>query len=628
MPAAPGAATMAGMTAPHQVALQRLSDEFGQLSQQMARVAGQLSELQRSLPLPVPPPLAPPVPPAPLPPPPVLAPVPAPPPPVYVPPPAPPRPPLAARLGTADGQGWIGKLLAVAGVAVTLIGVVLLLVLAAQAGILRPEVRVGAGAVLAAALVASGVRLYRRPGGQVGAIALAATGIAAAYMDVVAVTTIYGWLPGAGGLVLAALIGGGGLTLARRWDSQQLGLLVLVPLTILAPIVADGITLLLIGFMIALSAAALPVQLGKDWVWMHAARTAAVTLPLLAALFIASVAGELGSGDDVWLLGGACAIAALLAVLGALLLLPHAGNPTATALLTVAGALPALAAAVAVPRTLGALLAGALAAGLLVLVVMPRRLPGVEGAVVAIWSALSAVAALIAVTVAFAGHVEGPVLLGLALIVGLAGRRSRVARWVAAGFAVPGAMLYVAFAPPETLLRATELNAAVAVSTLISSVLAVAVALVLAWTWTGSGRLDADEARFTWAAAAVIALYSVTMFTVTAGVLVADDGGFLAGHMVATICWIGAAAALFGLARRLSGGEARTAPLLGGLALTAAATAKLFLFDLGTLDGMFRVAAFIVVGLVLLAMGANYARSLATTDEKATNSGAIKERLN
>ncbi|KKW61947.1 hypothetical protein AAV95_24980, partial [Mycolicibacterium elephantis] len=41
-------------------------------------------------------------------------------------------------------EGWIGKVLAVAGVAVTLIGVVLLLVLAAQAGILRPEIRVAA----------------------------------------------------------------------------------------------------------------------------------------------------------------------------------------------------------------------------------------------------------------------------------------------------------------------------------------------------------------------------------------------------------------------------------------------------------------------------------------------------
>ena len=42
--------------------------------------------------------------------------------------------------------------------------------------------------------------------------------------------------------------------------------------------------------------------------------------------------------------------------------------------------------------------------------------------------------------------------------------------------------------------------------------------------------------------------------------------------------------------------------------------AKLFLFDLGTLDGIFRVIVFIVVGLVLLGMGAGYARLLAQQD--------------
>src|SRR5207344_3241567 len=119
------------------------------------------------------------------------------------PPPQAPRPPRDAS--------WIGKALAVAGVAVTLIGVVLLLVLAAQAGILRPEIRVGAGALLAGALVVVGTRLNARPGGRVGAIALAATGIAAAYIDVIAVTTIYGWVPAPIGLVIAAVIGGGGL---------------------------------------------------------------------------------------------------------------------------------------------------------------------------------------------------------------------------------------------------------------------------------------------------------------------------------------------------------------------------------------------------------------------------------
>ena len=194
-------------------------------------------------------------------------------------------------------QGWIGKLLAVAGVAVTLIGVVLLVVLAAQAGILRPEIRVAGGAALAVALVAVGAWLYRRPGGRVGAIALAATGIAAAYIDIIAVTTIYGWVSAPVGLVLAAVIGGGGLTLARRWDSQQLGVLVLVPLIVLAPVVTDGITLLLVGFMLALAAVSLPVQLGKDWIWLHCARIAASTFPLLIAL----LALYFNDRSDLWL---------------------------------------------------------------------------------------------------------------------------------------------------------------------------------------------------------------------------------------------------------------------------------------------------------------------------------------
>ena len=153
------------------------------------------------------------------------------------------------------------------------VGVALLLVLAAQAGILRPECpggrRCGAGR---ADWWASAWRLIDRPGGRVGAIALAATGIAAAYIDVIAVTTIYDWVPARG---RAGDRGGGrrrGLTLARRWDSEHLGLLVLVPLIGLAPVVAGGVTLLLVGFMLALAAASLPVQLGRDWIGMHAAR--------------------------------------------------------------------------------------------------------------------------------------------------------------------------------------------------------------------------------------------------------------------------------------------------------------------------------------------------------------------
>ncbi len=49
--------------------------------------------------------------------------------------------------------------------------------------------------------------------------------------------------------------------------------------------------------------------------------------------------------------------------------------------------------------------------------------------------------------------------------------------------------------------------------------------------------------------------------------------------------------------------------------------AKLFLFDLGTLDGIFRVVVFIVVGLVLLGMGAGYARLLERQDQQQDQAG-------
>ncbi|CAN5436015.1 DUF2339 domain-containing protein [soil metagenome] len=578
------------------------------MSRQMASVATQLAELERVLPtVPAQPSYPTPV---------FIPPQPAPPVPYpqYAPPPAPPGPSLAARFSAAAERGLIGKLLAVAGVAVTLVGVVLLVVLAAQAGILRPEIRVGAGALLAAGLVAIAGWLNRRAGGRIGAIALAATGIAAAYIDVIAVTTIYHWVAPAVSLIIASVIGGGGLVLARRWDSEQLGLLVLVPLIVLAPIVTDGITLTLVAFMLALSAVSLPVQLGKDWVWMHAARTAAVTLPLLLALLINRVV----TGDDPWLIGAACGIGAALAIVGALILIPWITKRVAMALVTVAGVLPALAAGVAAGRILAALLAAAVAVSLLA-VVVTDRFPGVNGPVRQIWSALSAVSALIAVTVAFDGLVAGPVLLGMALVVTVAGRQHHVARWAAIGFAIVGLAFFLSSAPPVYLIHPTELATPVAVSTLAASVLLTAVSVAIAWSWatteTAGERALEDRARWLLAAAIAVTAYCVTTFTVTAGVLAAGrGGGFLAGHMAATICWIAIAAALFGYALRIQCRTARTAPIAGGLALTAAATVKLFLFDLGTLDGLFRVLAFIVVGLALLAMGSGYARSLAQQD--------------
>jgi uncharacterized membrane protein len=593
------------MTAPQHAVVSRLSADFAAMSQYFARVSADLTELDRLLaesslapqrtayppqqPMQVPQPYIPPAA-------------------VYVPPPPPsqpkaPKPPRDAS--------WIGKVLAVAGVAVTLIGVVLLLVLAAQAGILRPEIRVAAGALLAGALVAVAARLNSRPGGRVGAIALAATGIAAAYMDVIAITTIYHWVTASVGLVIAALMGGGGLMLARRWDSQHLGLLVLVPLIVLAPIVSDGITMLLIAFMLAISAASLLVQLGRDWIWLHSARIAAPTFPLLIAL----IAARIGDGNEAWLAAG-CAISAALAIAGALMLLPSTRARVAMALLTIAGVFPVLCTSLALTPAVAALMATGLAAALLAIVLVGDRLPGVTRVVRQIWSAASAVSALIAVTVAFDGEVAAPVLLAMAVVVAVAGRRDNAARSAAIGFGLVGGMLFLGYAPPTSLFRATSLSTPDAVAILISSILLIAAVLAVVRSWIGRGALDSDALRVVTACLALVVVYAVTTFTVTAGVLAGgESGGFFAGHMAATICWIAMAAALFVYAARRPR-EDRSLPIAGGLALVAGSMAKLFLFDLGTLDGMFRVAVFIVVGLILLGMGAGYARLLAQQDQQ------------
>ncbi|MDR3663091.1 MAG: DUF2339 domain-containing protein [Mycobacterium sp.] len=603
------------MTEPPQALVAGLAADVAAITQYLARVSARLAELDRTL-------AQPPAAVAPYPAAAVSPSVPASQSAQYWPPPvpqqpfppnspaAPPQPPQPPRPERSDG--WIGKALAVAGVAVTLIGVVLLVVLAAQAGLLRPEFRVGAGAAMAAGLVVAASRLNTRPGGRVGAVALAATGIAAAYIDVVAVTTVYEWLSAPVGLVLAAVLGGGGLTLARRWDSQQLGLLVLVPLAVLAPVVADGVSLLLIGFMLALSAASLPVQLGKDWVWLYVARTAACTFPLLVALASATF----GAGHNPGL-AGACAAAAALAVAGALILLPGTTNRPLLALATAGGALPVLFVSAVVSPIIAASTIAAVAAVFLSIVLAGHRLPGVVGAVQRIWSAVSAVCALVAVTVAFDGRTAAAVLFAMAVVVSVAGRRDAMARCVAVGFGLVGGATYLSYAPPDLLFRAMAMTTGSALSTMISSVLAVACAVTVVWSWVGGGdgrRRNDDEVRVLWAGAVVVTGYAFTMLTVTAGVLIGGvGGGFFAGHMVATIGWIVVAAALFGYAARRPKAE-RSLPIGGGLALVATAMAKLFLFDLGTLNGIFRVAVFIVVGLVLLAMGAGYARLLARQD--------------
>lgn len=538
-------------------------------------------------------------------------------------PPMPARPrkrPLSEWIADASDRGVVGAVLAVAGVGVTLIGIVFLLVLAAQAGILRPEFRVAGGAVLAAGLVGAALWWYRTPAGRIGAIALAATGIAAGYLDVLAATRIYQWLPPVAGLLVAAVVAGGGLFLARRWDSEHLGLLVIIPLAVLAPALTDGVDITLIGFMLVLSAATLWLQIGRDWIWLFMVRCAAPTLPLA----LAAVGPTLGD-HHAWQFVLAAGLNGVLGVGSAVILLPRSQFQVETALISVVAVLPIALSGVVLDRLPAVLLTVAASGLLLVVVVTGKWFIGLTSAVRGVWLVASLALALIAVVTAFDASIAIPVVLGMALVAVAAaasgGDLSLVWRWCATILGAIGTVGMLSRVAPGDLTSARDVDATVGVTTLVGALLIVVVTVGLLRLWAAGApptragidrRADSDQAlvRMAWTLGGILIAYAITVFSVTgASMTFGGQSGFLTGHVVATICWMVLAAGAMIHARQMD--PATRMPLLtGALCVVAASMAKLFLFDLAALDGIFRVIVFIVTGLILLAMGAWYARTL------------------
>ncbi|MFF0634188.1 DUF2339 domain-containing protein [Nocardia sp. NPDC004151] len=516
-------------------------------------------------------------------------------------------------------EGVISRVLAVAGVAVTLIGVVMLLVLAAQAGFFGPVPRVVAGGLFSAALVGVGARVFAEPGGRVGGIALAATGIAGGYLDVVAMTTMYRWLDPIVGYVVAFGIAAGGMALAMRWNSQGLAVLVTAGAAVLAPFVSTEL-MLLVGFLIVLQIAALPVQLVRDWPWLHVIRT--IPAVLVTLLAVVGTALDAGAGPDRYQALAAAIVIAVTGLAGAVLAgRLRAGDVTAS-LSFGAATVPMLAAPVLFSgRTGPTVVAGAVAAVLLLVAAVPwvpklgaaARIPGHLAAVSALAGAVALLEACVGVTeVRTLPTALFVVAMGFLAVAGQ--QRSRFAAALGAAYGGLGALVFLFRADPATLAGQAEAEAHLGISTALSAVFLLAVLAVAAWTARRLGLLDREsDATVLSVFAGIGGLYAVTALTVSLGVATGSRDGFLAGHGIATVIWMAAATAalLFGL-RRLSrrSPQAKVA-LVAGLLLTGAALAKLFLFDLATLAGLLRAAAFLVVGVLLLMVGTRYARAFA-----------------
>lgn len=545
-------------------------------------------------------------------------------------------------------EGAVTRVLAIAGAVITMAGVAMFLVLAAQRGWFGPEARVAAGALLAVVLIGLGVRsgradlrerdaaegtpdtagatpaavegapaavggtpaAVRGAAASVGAasVALVATGVATAYLVVVAVTTGYGWVPTAPGLALAGVVALGGLHLARSWRSELLAVLVVLGAAVLAPVVAQGGGWVVTGYLAILCLA--------GW-WASGDRTTPVltlarVLPLTVALLVSSVAGG-GTVDDVGNLAIAGIALAATLLTSTLSVRRDPGDLAASiavALLAV-GLFAATTTFDNPARTLS--LATASAVLLLTATTLGRGPVGPVASHLVVTTGTSGT--VFAVLAVVAGAPTRFITTGLLLlaIVGLAVAgftRSRVNLVLAAGVTLLGVVGWLQY--PLTVAASVRTVRGDMAAALLDSIVLGGVIATGVWAMGQQRGLSRELRLAVRIIAWVLGLGASATALAAAGTLIGarlgdPSLGFTIGQAAATITWMLGAAWL--LLHGLERSPDADLTLRTGLLLAAVSVAKLFLYDLSSLSGIVRSVAFIAVGLLLLAMGSRYAKA-------------------
>src|SRR6478735_7142967 len=211
---------------------------------------------------------------------------------------------LLARFDLLGARG-----LAVAGGAVTALGITLLFVLAAERGWIGPEERVAAGALLSTLAFAAGVLLHRRYGQVAAGLAAVGAGIAGGYATLAAAAALYHLVPDAAALAIAAAIAGLAVAVSLAWGSELVATLGLVGAALApalealdsgigAPAVAFGVVVLVATAVVAVSRrwelllAVVLAVVGAQAAWLVAAEAPAAdaaTLAVVAALALVTL---------------------------------------------------------------------------------------------------------------------------------------------------------------------------------------------------------------------------------------------------------------------------------------------------------------------------------------------------
>lgn len=539
------------------------------------------------------------------------------------PPPAPPSLPIAARRKVppprpvrpaAPRREWsVAEVFAIVGSAITLIGVALVMMMP-QDGFLGPLPRTAIGLGLAAAAVVAAIWQHRADPKNLGAQALLATGIASTFLVLVALTAIFENPDGrpllavVPGLALAGLVSLAGVWMAGQWRSQWLAVLAVLGSLLLAPFLGDDLRVS-IAFMGVMTLATGFFQRGFGWTGLVLARTLPTGLYALAAL---ATAGE-GSGIDPAALAPSLVLGAALAVVGLVIAFLHQdGTPSErTAAAASLGLLAAPALLVGWQEGfIGALVVFLALGGLFTAVGFLRA--WFTGLVRSVAIPLGGVFLTSAGLVFLGEEWFGMLFLVLAVsyLVVAAQTGSRVVLGVGSLLAVLGVLSWLPTLGGLFNWRLAGQTGRLGLTDVATSVLVLVAALAAAWAY----RRYFPERRVgihwaTWA----FAIVSGSVAVVVGGTLLGLAGGealagFQVAHAVVTVTWMGLC--VFLLARGLRRDEQATGSLWLAIALAAAAVAKLFLFDLGTLPGLARALAFLAVGVLLLIVGTWYNRQL------------------
>ncbi len=495
------------------------------------------------------------------------------------------------------------KLLALVGAAVTLIGVAFLLNLAAQNGLFPPPARTIAAALLGIVLVALAFVVRARDPQNVGAPILGATGVAAGFISVVTATVIYFLLPPLVGVVLAALIGLGGMVLARRWNNEWVGLVSVLGSLLLAVYVgtqSEPVTTA--GLMLVLTGVTLWFERGTGWRLFPFARVLPTAMVLLQLTWRA---GALDPAQLWWLV----ALTVGLALLGLLSALIAPAEPTVGQAIAIALLAPMVApAALACPQlpnaAAAAFILGVVAAAYCTFGFLPRVQERVSWAAVPIGAGFALLAAFTATQHRFLAVLT----LGLAVVYLSVAVRTRSGVNLVVG-GVLGVVGVAGWLPLLAFSLDQRAAAAAGPEQIVQSLAGIAVVVLATMAITRWFDLRPRWSTYlSWSVATAMGSVAVIHLATWIGVGLGNAAaGFQAGQAIVTVAWM--VLCIVFLRRGLAATDDFDVWLHLALAIAALAVAKLFLLDLGMLDPIARVGAFLAVGLLLLLVGTRYARA-------------------